>query len=64
MAGNPKDSEWYSLSQDERGHKKVGFTLSDAARAKLAALSKRWRLAKSAVLERLIMDAQIESGKR
>lgn len=58
MPGNPKDSEWYATTQENRTRKLVSFTLSDEARARLERLAKKEKLPKSAVVEALIMAAK------
>ena len=58
MAGNPKDSEWYSTPQEARTRKVVNVTLSDEARARLERMAKARKTSRSAVVENLIMEAK------
>ncbi len=58
MPGNPKDSEWYATSQENRARKLVSFTLSDEARERLERLAKKRKASKSSVVEALIMEAK------
>ncbi len=55
MAGNPKDSEWYSTPESARGRKAVKIRLSDAARARLKALAKKRKTSSTDVVEQLVM---------
>ncbi len=58
MAGNPKTSKWFAISQGVRVRKKVQITLSDEARVKLKRLKDAHELGtQSAVVEDLILAA-------
>ena len=57
MAGNPKTSPHYSTPQAARKRPKVGLTLSPEAVEKLEELSAETGLAKSAIVETLIKQA-------
>jgi DNA-binding TFAR19-related protein (PDSD5 family) len=59
MAGNPKDSKWYSLARADRKRKKLEVTLSPEAREKLERMKARHPdRTLSAVVEDLILAAK------
>ena len=57
MAGNPRTSPHYSTPQAARKRPKVGLTLSPEAVERLDELSAESGLAKSAIVETLIKQA-------
>lgn len=64
MAGNPKDSPWYSTPRTERRRKGIEVTLPDEALERLERLARARKLSRSAVIEALIMEAPIREPAR
>jgi metal-responsive CopG/Arc/MetJ family transcriptional regulator len=64
MAGNPKDSEWYSTPKDKRKRKGIEVTLPDEVRERLDALSDQHNVSRSQMVERLIMAAPLRANIR
>lgn len=58
MAGNPKESPWFSTLAAKRKRKPVTLTLSDAGRASLDALAAKRGLSLSALVEQLAREAE------
>jgi hypothetical protein len=63
MAGNPKDSEWYSTPRTVRKRKGIEVTLSDAAQERLERMAKARKVSRSVVVEDLIMGAPMRAPK-
>lgn len=57
MPGNPKDSKWRSTPESARNKPHANLTLSLDAHVKLERLAALWGKSKSAVVERLILEA-------
>lgn len=56
MSGNPKGSKWYSTPRNKRARPGIQICLSDEARQALDELAGPG--ARSALIERLILEAQ------
>ncbi len=63
MAGNPKDSEWYSTPKSKRRRKGIEVTLPDEALERLNALADQHGVSRSAMVEALIMASPLR-GRR
>jgi hypothetical protein len=59
MAGNPKDSQWYSTPREKRARKGIEVTLPDEALNRLERMAKARKVSRSQVVEALIMAAPI-----
>lgn len=58
VSGNPTDSPWYSTPRGARKRRPIEVTLSNAALSKLERLSRKYAVARSRIVERLIMDSK------
>jgi len=59
MAGNPKDSEWYSTPNEARKRKPLKLSLSDECQDRLERMATARGISRSQIVEELVMASPI-----